>query len=103
MRRSVSMGRLCPNSNKCARHKSCKCFLKLWDQRQQVGKLVRLRIQHHHCNRQIVEVLLILKIIVDRDEGVELVCGSGKEFAIPDAAPAHFDDTAHGMAWQGAL
>ena len=93
------MGRLCPNSNECAGQKICKCFLKLWDEGQQVGKLVRLRVQHDYRNRQCAQVLLILEILVDRDKRVELVCGSGEELAVPDAAPPHFDHRVYGMAW----
>jgi hypothetical protein len=40
-----------------------------------------------------------LEILVDRDKRVELVCGSGEELAVPDAAPPHFDHRAYGMAW----
>ena len=94
------MGRLCPNSNKCARQETCKCFLKLWDEGQQVGKLVRLRIQQDYRDRQCVEVLLILEILVDRDKGVELVCGSGEELAVPNAALPHFDHRSY-AAWPG--
>ena len=47
--------------------------------------------------RQRIEILLVLKILVDRDESIELVCGLGKEFAILEAAPPHLDRCAHDM------
>jgi hypothetical protein len=78
---------LCPNSDQRAWRKICKDLVHPWDEGKQVGKLVRSRIKNDYCDRQCLEVLLVLKILVDCDEGIELVRGSGEELAVLDTAP----------------
>ena len=95
----VNIGGYAPIRTNVRGRRLASVFLKLWDEGQQVGKLIRLGIQHDYRDGQCVEVLLILEILVDRDKGVELVCGWCEELAVPDAAPPHFDHRAYSMVW----
>ena len=85
------------NLDERARKQVYKCFFESRDERQQVGKFVRPRIEHDNGDRQCAKVLLILKVLVDRDERVEVVRGASEQLTVLDAAQSHLDHCAYGM------
>lgn len=51
-------------------------------------------IDYRHA-RQSAEVLLVLQILVDGDEGVEVDRRQREQLAVLDATPTHFDRSPH--------
>ena len=50
--------------------------------------------------RKLAEVLLMLEVLVDRDEYIELCHGLSEQLAIADACPAHLWNGPHDVPFQ---
>jgi hypothetical protein len=82
------------DSNNC-RHK-----------RSKNGDIIARRVNDNNGKRKPLEILLVFKIAIDRDQNVELGCSESQQLAVFDAGPAslgnRFDLMAGNIAPQRA-